>query len=177
MLRAAAAIVVGVGLAAAACSHEGAAPAGPASAGSAWQQAKRDFVSAYDAVRAGTERTATAGKYAIEDAGHGIVRVTDASKEGIARAGESAKDAWITTKIKSEYALDRGVQSSHVHVDTEDGVVRLGGAVESPAAAQRAIEIALAAKGVVAVDSKLQYPTRPLPQRLYLPGESSLPKL
>jgi hypothetical protein len=48
-------------------------------------------------------------------------------------------------------------------------VVRLSGIVDSPQSAERAIDRALDTKGVVAVDSNLQYPTESMPPRVYTP--------
>jgi osmotically-inducible protein OsmY len=150
-------------LLAGACSHE----QGAVGNESAWQRSKEDFASAYDDVKSGVERTAIAGRYALADAGRGIVHVTDVTKEGLQRGGETVADSWITTKLVSEYAVDKGVKASQVRVKTRDGVVRLTGTVDSPQEAERAIQIALKTKGVVAVDAALQYPTRERPARIY----------
>ena len=137
------------------CAHEGAT----ASTSSGFmQQSKEAFVDAYDAVKTGAQKTASAGKYAIQAVGHGTVRVYDQSKAYASSAGNTAQDGWITTKVKSEYAVDPVVKATKINVDTDDGIVKLTGYVESPQAAERAINTALATKGVVAVDSNLQYP-------------------
>ena len=60
-----------------------------------------------------------------------------------------------------------------MHVDTDAGVVRLSGTVQSPRAAQRAIETALKVKGVDAVESQLQFPTERVPASTYAPPPSS----
>ncbi len=148
------------------CAHEHAAETGTASG---YEGAKQDFSAAYDAVKSGAQETAVAGKMAFRGVGKGIVQVTDQSKEAIERTGNKAEDGWITTKVKTELATTKGVQSGHVNVDTDAGVVRLSGVVSSPRAAQRAIEAALKVKGVQAVDSHLQYPTEQVPPRTYTP--------
>ncbi|HEX9105157.1 MAG TPA: BON domain-containing protein [Polyangia bacterium] len=148
------------------CSHENAAERSTATG---YEQAKSDFAAAYDSVKSGAQKTATAGKLAFKGVGEGAVQVTDQSKEALANAGSKAGDAWITTKVKTELATTKGVKSGDVHVDTDAGVVRLSGVVESPEAAQRAIETALKVKGVEAIDSRLQYPTEHVPSHVYTP--------
>jgi osmotically-inducible protein OsmY len=124
-----------------------------------WQRAKEDFAKAYGAVKSGTQKTATAGKYAMQDLGKGLVRVTDQSKQALHGTANAVEDGWITTKIKGEYAADEQVKARQITVTTERGVVHLAGKVESEAEAKRAITLALETKGVLAVDSDLQYPT------------------
>jgi len=152
------------------CSHQE-ATAQSQSSSSAWQQAKGDFASAYGAVKSGVERSATAGKYALKDVGNGVVRVTDQSKRAIYKGGEAVSDGWITTKLESKYAVDKDVKMSNVGVETNGGVVRLTGNVDNAREAKRAIDMALDTKGVVAVDSDLQYPTRRQPGRVYTPTD------
>lgn len=145
-----------VALLAAGCAHHEQATA---SNESFMEQAKDDFGNAYDSVKDGVVKTATAGKYALEDAGSGVVRVTDRSKEAAGRAGGAVEDGWITTKIKTSYAADPMIKSGDVHVNTDSGIVKLSGTVAGPRAAERAIDTALATKGVVAVDSNLEFPS------------------
>jgi hyperosmotically inducible protein len=127
--------------------------------GSTWQNAREDFAKAYGAVKAGTEKTAVAGKYAIQDLGKGLVRITDKSRQALKQTGSAVEDGWITAKIKGEYAVDQQVKARQIGVTTDHGVVRLSGTVDNEAEAKRAIDIALGTNGVVAVDSDLQYPT------------------
>jgi hyperosmotically inducible protein len=152
------------------CSHETAAER---QASTGYEQPRSDFAAAYDAVKSGAQKTATAGKLAFTGIGHGAVQVTDQSKEALARTGGKVQDGWITTKVKTELATTKGVKSADVHVDTDAGVVRLTGTVDSSMAAQRAIETALKTKGVEAVDSQLQYPTERVPPRTYTPPPTS----
>ncbi|HEY2748967.1 MAG TPA: BON domain-containing protein [Polyangia bacterium] len=137
------------------CAH---GQAETASAPSGYEQARNDFERAYDSIKSGASRTADAGRYALRGVGNGVVEVTDRSKEAIARSGSKADDAWITTKVKGELATTKGVRSGDVHVDTDDGVVRLGGTVDTGWAARRAIRVALDTKGVQSVESDLKYP-------------------
>jgi hyperosmotically inducible protein len=152
------------------CSHESASER---SASAGYAQAKSDFASAYDAVKSGARQTAEAGSLAFKGVGEGAVQVTDQSKEAIGHAGNKASDGWITTKVKSELAMTKGVKSGAVHVDTDSGVVRLSGTVETPGEAQRAIQTALKVKGVAAVDSNLQYPTEKVEPKIYTNPQTS----
>ena len=161
-------IVSGTLIGALSCSHEGAAGAETPQS-SSWQAAKQDFATAYDAVKSGVQRTAVAGKYALKDAGNGAVEVTDKSKQALARTGGSVEDGWITTKVKAELATTKGIKSADIDANTDHGVVRLSGTVDSPQTAERAIDRALDVKGVVAVESSLQYPTETKAPRRYSP--------
>ena len=128
-----------------------------ARADSSWEQAKDSFANAYDSVKSGVKDTAAAGKYAIEGAGNGVVRVTDQSKQAVAREKDVVADSWITTKVKTKLAFDKEVKPAHLNVESERGVVHLYGVVDIPAIAERAIQLALDTDGVKAVDAQLQY--------------------
>ena len=147
------------------CAHESAT----------WQGAKSDFAVAYDDVRSGVRQTAVTGKYALTDLGRGAVKVTDRSKETARNVGSKVEDGWITTKVKADLARTKGVKSGDIHADTNNGIVQLSGTVDSPVAAERAIDRTLGVRGVVAVDSKLQYPTETRPRRIYTPEDRPLP--
>jgi hyperosmotically inducible protein len=57
-------------------------------------------------------------------------------------------DPGITTAVKSKMAADDVVKSYRIDVDTKDGVVTLAGAVDTPAARERAVELARGTDGV-----------------------------
>ena len=67
--------------------------------------------------------------------------------------GEVISDAWITTKVKSQFAADELVKALDINVSTDNGVVTLAGIVDSSAARNRAISITKGTKGVKRVDS------------------------
>lgn len=70
---------------------------------------------------------------------------------------QNISDATITTKIKAAYALESDIPSLKISVSTEDGVVILGGTVDTSIQAQRLIELARDVDGVKAVnDSALK---------------------
>src|SRR5215216_1507298 len=64
---------------------------------------------------------------------------------------EQASDGWITTKIKSEFAMDSTVRLEAIHVNTDNGVVHLTGVAKNQTEANRAIAIARGVKGVRSV--------------------------
>jgi len=68
-------------------------------------------------------------------------------------AGQAVSDAWITTKVKSELATTKGVQSMDVTVRTTDGVVTLTGVLATRTAVRKAIAAARSIKGVRDVDA------------------------
>src|SRR5512132_474057 len=53
-----------------------------------------------------------------------------------------ASDVGITTKVKSRLDTDRNVNAAQVQVTTQNKVATLSGAVESPAAKERAVALA-----------------------------------
>jgi len=67
--------------------------------------------------------------------------------------GQAISDAWITTKVKSELATTKGVESMDVSVKTVDGVVTLVGVLQTRIAVEKAITAAQSVKGVKDVDA------------------------
>jgi hyperosmotically inducible periplasmic protein len=76
-------------------------------------------------------------------------------------AGTNVDDATITASVKTNLAAERGMQTlTAIDVDTNEGIVSLNGVVESPAAKQRAVEIARQTSGVAKVVNNLQVASR-----------------
>jgi len=75
---------------------------------------------------------------------------TSAPKEG------SSPDALITTKIKAEHAKDKDVAATRISVDTNNGVVTLGGTAKSQAEAEKAVTLAKNVKGVTSVKNNIK---------------------
>jgi hyperosmotically inducible protein len=76
-------------------------------------------------------------------------------------AGTNVDDASITASVKTNLAAERGMHTlTAVDVDTNRGVVSLNGVVDSPAAKQRAAEIARQTSGVTQVVNNLQVAAR-----------------
>jgi hyperosmotically inducible periplasmic protein len=66
---------------------------------------------------------------------------------------DKAADAWITTKVKSEFGTTKDVSATDISVSTNDGVVTLRGTVATQAEKARAERVAQSVKGVKSVDS------------------------
>jgi hyperosmotically inducible periplasmic protein len=67
----------------------------------------------------------------------------------------SQSDPGITTAVKGKLAADDTVKAYRIDVDTKDRVVTLNGAVDTPAARTRAVELARATEGVQQVVDQL----------------------
>jgi osmotically-inducible protein OsmY len=98
-----------------------------------------------------TEKTA-------KDIGHATADLGDKAQKGLedvtSKAGASGQDAWITTKVKSQL-VSEGFDPLRVHVDTDTKTVTLSGTVDSATNAQKAVRMAQAVTGVVAVKDHL----------------------
>ena len=66
---------------------------------------------------------------------------------------DKAADAWITTKVKSEFGTTKDVSATDISVSTNDDVVTLRGMVTTQAEKARAERLAQSVKGVKSVDS------------------------
>lgn len=64
-----------------------------------------------------------------------------------------ANDAWITTKVKSEFATTKGVDATDISVTTKEGAVMLSGTVASSAEKAKAVKLAHSVKGVKSVST------------------------
>ena len=64
-------------------------------------------------------------------------------------------DPGITTAVKTKLAADDTVKAYRIDVDTKEGVVTLLGAVDTPAAKTRAVELARGTDGVRSVVDQL----------------------
>jgi hyperosmotically inducible periplasmic protein len=80
---------------------------------------------------------------------------TQKMKEAGSQMGQSVSDATITAAVNADLAKDPELSALRINVDTRDGRVALYGSAPSEEAKQRAEKLALAEKGVVAVDNKL----------------------
>ena len=82
---------------------------------------------------------------------------TSTSAKGTAPASkDGSPDALITTKIKAEYAKDKAVSAMNIKVDTNNGVVTLGGTAKSKAEADKAVQLAKAVKDVKSVKNEIK---------------------
>jgi hyperosmotically inducible protein len=69
--------------------------------------------------------------------------------------GCSSSDPGITTAVKTKLAADDVVKAYRIDVDTTEGVVTLSGAVDTPAARERAVQLARNTEGVANVVDNL----------------------
>jgi hyperosmotically inducible protein len=76
-----------------------------------------------------------------------------ASKADNQTVAGKTDDAWITTKVKSEFATKKAVKGSDISVTTTEGVVALTGTVTTAKEKSNAEKIAKAVKGVKSVDA------------------------
>ncbi|MEN3355425.1 MAG: hypothetical protein V7640_3583 [Betaproteobacteria bacterium] len=81
---------------------------------------------------------------------------TSSSKESVK---EHVSDAWITSKIKGEFAKDKTVSAMRIHVDTDKGVVKLSGKAKNQDEVEKAVALAQNTKGVVSVKNEIQVGT------------------
>lgn len=74
----------------------------------------------------------------------------------------SHSDVGITTAVKAKLAADDTVKAYKIDVDTKDGVVTLGGTVDTAEAKTRAVEVAKNTKGVANVVDQLSLTPPPV---------------
>lgn len=72
-----------------------------------------------------------------------------------AKSGLYVDDSTITTKVKTAFATDKTVSAMRVHVETNQGIVRLSGNVGSMAEKRRAEEVARSIAGVKSVTNAI----------------------
>ena len=76
------------------------------------------------------------------------------AKDVATEATTKVEDAWITTKVKSNFLYSSNVSGSAIDVSTNAGVVTLKGGVSSGAERALAVELAQNIRGVKSVDAK-----------------------
>ena len=81
---------------------------------------------------------------------------TSAGTTHTTKTGAAVSDAAITTKVKAKFAADKQVSATNIHVDTDNGVVKLTGTAKSQDEAMKAADIAKATDGVASVDNAIQ---------------------
>ena len=65
-------------------------------------------------------------------------------------------DTMITTKVKAEFAKDKTVSATKIHVDTDNGIVTLAGTAKSKAEADKAVTLAKNVSGVASVKNDIK---------------------
>ncbi|MEW6143669.1 MAG: BON domain-containing protein [Thermodesulfobacteriota bacterium] len=74
-------------------------------------------------------------------------------------SGEVIDDAVITSNVKTKLFADQDVSGFDVDVDTDKGVVKLSGVVDSQLESNKAESIARKVEGVVSVENNLKINT------------------
>src|SRR3954463_16519779 len=108
-----------------------------------------------DATVHGAEKTKDATVHGAEKTKGTAGTAGSKTKDVASDTGEAINDAWITTKIKTEFVNEDALKGSDINVDTNDHVVTLKGTVATPAGKTRAEEIAKTTKGVTSVVNTL----------------------
>jgi hyperosmotically inducible protein len=85
---------------------------------------------------------------AAQDAG-----ANDSMQRSNQTVPDKAADAWITTKVKSEFGTSKTVKATDISVTTVDGMVSLSGTVGSAQEKLEAVRVAKSVKGVKGVDA------------------------
>ena len=80
-------------------------------------------------------------------------------KQATNAAANVVDNAALTTKVKAALLADELVKGTQINVDSNNGVVTLSGAVDSPAHMQKAEQIAKGVSGVTRVQNNLNAPT------------------
>jgi hyperosmotically inducible protein len=81
--------------------------------------------------------------------------LSDRASAAAQSTGTYLSDTEITTAVKSKLLADKRVSSSRIHVETNDGVVALTGAVDTAAERTRATYVARHTRGVRRVEDHL----------------------
>lgn len=78
----------------------------------------------------------------------------DTAKKAANDTSKTVADAWITTKVKSNFFYSSNVSGSDIDVSTNAGIVTLKGKVNSGAERALAVELAENTRGVKSVNAK-----------------------
>jgi osmotically-inducible protein OsmY len=106
------------------------------------------------AAAAGVVLTLGAGPALAQDSS--ATRADDQAREATSSTGEKITDAWILTKVKTQFVGEDALEGSDINVDVRDHMVYLKGTVASEAGKVRAAEIARKTEGVTRVVNNLR---------------------
>jgi hyperosmotically inducible periplasmic protein len=82
-----------------------------------------------------------------------VSQVMAQDSTGSSSSTSETGDAWITTKVKSEFTTTKGISSTDISVTTTNGVVTLTGTATSKHEKTKAVNVAKKVKGVKSVDA------------------------
>ena len=77
------------------------------------------------------------------------------AKQATNTAANVVDNTAMTTKVKTALLADTMVKGTQINVDSDGGVVKLTGTVDTPAQVARAVEVAKGVSGVTRVDNNL----------------------
>lgn len=105
------------------------------------------------------DRAAENAEQKINQAKDEAEKKIEAAKDSVTNkseaTGEYADDSAITAKVKAAILNDPLLNTSHIQVTTNKGVVILDGTVDSESNMARAVELANSQRGVKSVENKL----------------------
>jgi osmotically-inducible protein OsmY len=78
-----------------------------------------------------------------------------ALSEGRETAGQYVDDTTITARVKEAFVADPQVQAMQVNVETMQGVVQLGGFVDTTEIEKKAVALARQTPGVISVQDNI----------------------
>jgi hyperosmotically inducible protein len=77
------------------------------------------------------------------------------AKQATNAAANVIDNAALTTKVKAALIADEMVKGTQINVDSNGGIVKLTGTVDTPGQVARAVEVAKGVQGVQRVESNL----------------------
>jgi osmotically-inducible protein OsmY len=81
---------------------------------------------------------------------------TDGSRRLVRYAGQTAEDATLLARLKTALAVRKGLDEGEIHLDVEEGIVRLTGQVSSAARKRTVAEVVRNTVGVTKVVNRLK---------------------
>jgi len=102
------------------------------------------------------EQKAAAGRVAANIAGARNVKNNLEVQAGDRTTGQAIDDGMITSKVKAALIGDSRTKAHQIDVNTREGVVQLGGFVDSAAAKSAAAQLAESVEGVKNVQNRLE---------------------
>lgn len=98
----------------------------------------------------------------VDKTKEGVETAADKTKEALSKTGEVITDAWITSRIHTQFVGVDLLKDSDVDVDTSNHVVTVKGRVLSEAGRAKALEIARTTEGVHRVVDQLTIGPKPM---------------
>jgi osmotically-inducible protein OsmY len=103
----------------------------------------------------GAEKTKEGAKTVGEKTKDGAKVVGEKTKDGAVKVGDEVTDAYLISKLHTDFVNEDSLKGSDINVDSDNQVVTLKGTVMSEAGRARALAIAKGTKGVKRVIDQL----------------------